>query len=171
MSQKPARGWMVLGAGALACTLAITACGAKPPSTESSTASTDYTVLTPKPTSDGGAVTSSRTISGANVGWGGYITAAAGDRAFYFGKYPCITGAGIPDTTFYRITITNAGKISRFAPVGRHASSLDTTSGCARRFMLSYLDFICFTLVDGRSPRARRARKRQRQRYQRHRPI
>ncbi len=57
MSQKSARGWMVLGAGALTCTLAITACGAKPPSKQSSTASTDYTVLTPKPTSDGGDVT------------------------------------------------------------------------------------------------------------------
>ncbi len=56
MSQKPARGWMVLGGGVLACTLAVTACGAKPPSKESSTASTDYTVLTPKPTSAAGDV-------------------------------------------------------------------------------------------------------------------
>ena len=55
MSQNPARGWMVLGAGALACTLAVTACGAKPPA-KSSHATTDYTVLTPKPTSDAGDV-------------------------------------------------------------------------------------------------------------------
>ena len=55
MSQNPARGWMVLGAGALACTLAVTACGAKPPA-KSSQATTDYTVLTPKPTSDAGDV-------------------------------------------------------------------------------------------------------------------
>jgi hypothetical protein len=75
---------------------------------------------------DGGAVTSSRTISGANVGWGGYITAAAGDRAFYFAKYPCIQ-TGIPDTTFYRITITNSGRISGFAPVGRPVKGMVTT--------------------------------------------
>lgn len=75
---------------------------------------------------DGGAVTSSRTISGANVGWGGYISAAAGDRAFYFAKYPCIS-TGIPDTTFYRITITNSGRISGFAPVGRPIKGMVTT--------------------------------------------
>jgi peptide/nickel transport system substrate-binding protein len=56
MSQNSARGWTVLGAGALACILAMTACGAKPPSKESEKASTDYTVLTPKPTSDAGDV-------------------------------------------------------------------------------------------------------------------
>ena len=56
MSQSPTRGWMVLGAGALACTLAMTACGAKPPSKTDSTASTDLTVLTPKPTSVAGDV-------------------------------------------------------------------------------------------------------------------
>ena len=76
---------------------------------------------------DGGAVTSSTTISGANAGWGGYITAAAGDRAFYFGKYPCVRSTAIPDTTFYRITITNAGKISGFAPVGRPIKGMVTT--------------------------------------------
>lgn len=75
---------------------------------------------------DGGAVASSRTISGANVGWGGYVTAAAGDRAFYFAKYPCIQTA-IPDTTFYRITITNSGRISGFAPVGRPVKGMVTT--------------------------------------------
>ncbi len=57
----------------------------------------------------------------------GYLTAAAGDRAFYFGKYPCVTGTAIPDTTFYRITITNAGKISGFAPVGRPIKGMVTT--------------------------------------------
>ena len=76
---------------------------------------------------DGGAVTSSRTISGADVGWGGYVSAAAGDRAFYFGKYPCTRSTAIPDTTFYRITITNAGKISGFAPVGRPIKGMVTT--------------------------------------------
>ncbi len=55
MSQNPARSWMVLGAGALACTLAVTACGAKPPA-KNSQATTDYTVLTPKPTSAAGDV-------------------------------------------------------------------------------------------------------------------
>jgi hypothetical protein len=75
---------------------------------------------------DGGAVTSSRTISGANVGWGGYITAAASGRAFYFAKYPCIQTA-IPDTTFYRITITKSGQISGFAPVGQPVKGMVTT--------------------------------------------
>src|SRR5262249_44939497 len=42
--------WTVLGAGALACALAVSACGAKPPSTSSKQATTNYTVLTPKPT-------------------------------------------------------------------------------------------------------------------------
>ncbi len=60
------------------------------------------------------------------MGWGGYVTAAAGDRAFYFGKYACISTA-IPDTTFYRITITNAGKISSFASVGRPIKGMVTT--------------------------------------------
>ena len=55
MSQNPARSAMVLGAGALACTLAVTACGAKPPA-KNSQATTDYTVLTPKPTSAAGDV-------------------------------------------------------------------------------------------------------------------
>jgi peptide/nickel transport system substrate-binding protein len=55
MSQNPARSWTVLGAGALACTLAVTACGAKPPA-KNSQATTSYTVLTPKPTSDAGDV-------------------------------------------------------------------------------------------------------------------
>jgi peptide/nickel transport system substrate-binding protein len=55
MSTSPARSWMVLGAGAVACALAMTACGAKPPA-KSSTATTDYTVLTPKPTTDAGDV-------------------------------------------------------------------------------------------------------------------
>ena len=76
---------------------------------------------------DGGAVTSAKTISGANVGWGGYLTAAAGDRAFYFGKYPCTRSTGIPDTTFYRITITNAGRISGFGPAGRPVKGMVTT--------------------------------------------
>jgi peptide/nickel transport system substrate-binding protein len=50
MSTNPARSWTVLGAGALACSLAMTACGAKPPA-KNSHATTSYTVLTPKPTS------------------------------------------------------------------------------------------------------------------------
>ena len=37
---------------------------------------------------NGGAATGSRTIPAANVGWGGYLTAAAGDRAFYFARVP-----------------------------------------------------------------------------------
>lgn len=56
MPTNPAARWTVLGAGALACTLAITACGAKPPSKQSSPATTSYTVLTPAPTSTAGDV-------------------------------------------------------------------------------------------------------------------
>ena len=56
MSKIPATGWTVLGAGALVCAVALSACGAKPPSKESTTASTDYTVLTPKPTTQAGDV-------------------------------------------------------------------------------------------------------------------
>lgn len=76
---------------------------------------------------DGGTVTGSKTISGADVGWGGYITAAAGDRAFYFGSYPCTRSSGIPSTTFDRITITSSGQISGFAPAGRPIKGMVTT--------------------------------------------
>jgi peptide/nickel transport system substrate-binding protein len=51
MTKIPAPRWTVLGAGALACAVAVSACGAPPPSKESKQATTDYTVLTPKPTS------------------------------------------------------------------------------------------------------------------------
>jgi hypothetical protein len=64
-----------------------------------------------------GAVTDSMSISAANLGWGGYLTAATGDRAFYFAHYPYCTKAAA-DTTFDRITITGSGRISGFAPVG-----------------------------------------------------
>jgi hypothetical protein len=73
---------------------------------------------------DDGAVTGSKTISGANLGWGGDLSAAASGRAFYFGSYPCKQGAGIPTTTFYRITITSAGQISSFAPTGRRITGM-----------------------------------------------
>ena len=56
MSKIPAPGWTALGAGALVCAVALSACGAKPPSKESSQATTDYTVLTPKPTTQAGDV-------------------------------------------------------------------------------------------------------------------
>jgi peptide/nickel transport system substrate-binding protein len=57
MSKIPARRWTALGAGALTCVVALSACGAKPPSASSSKATTDYTVLSPKPTSEAGDVT------------------------------------------------------------------------------------------------------------------
>ncbi|HEX4686709.1 MAG TPA: ABC transporter substrate-binding protein [Nocardioides sp.] len=56
MPQIPARRWTVLGAGALACAVAFSACGAPPPSKSSKQASTDYTVLTPKPSTQAGDV-------------------------------------------------------------------------------------------------------------------
>jgi hypothetical protein len=65
----------------------------------------------------GGAVTASTTISAANMGWGNTITAAASDRAFFIGYYPC-RGAGVAVTTFYRITITGSGRISGTTAVG-----------------------------------------------------
>ena len=56
MPQIPARRWTVLGAGALACAVAFSACGAPPPSKSSKQATTDYTVLTPKPSTQAGDV-------------------------------------------------------------------------------------------------------------------
>jgi len=56
MSKIPAPGWMALGAGALVCAVALSACGAKPPTKQSGQATTDYTVLTPKPTTQAGDV-------------------------------------------------------------------------------------------------------------------
>jgi hypothetical protein len=76
---------------------------------------------------NGGAVTASRTISGANLGWGGYLTAAAGDRAFYIAEYPCTGSTGVPLTTFHRITITSSGRISSMAAVGRPIRGMVTT--------------------------------------------
>jgi hypothetical protein len=59
----------------------------------------------------GGAVADSMSISAVNNGWGGYLTAAASDRAFYVAHYPyCTTAATV--TTFSRITITGSGRIS-----------------------------------------------------------
>jgi hypothetical protein len=74
---------------------------------------------------DGGAVTASTSIPG-NVSWGGYLSVAAGDRAFYIGEYQCI-GTAIPRTTFYRITITGSGRISSVAPAGRPVEGMVTT--------------------------------------------
>ena len=67
--------------------------------------------------SAGGAVTASTTISAANMGWGNTITAAASDRAFFIGYYPCRRGE-VAVTTFYRITITGSGLISGTTAVG-----------------------------------------------------
>jgi hypothetical protein len=75
---------------------------------------------------NGGAVTASTSIPGANMGWGGHLTAAAGDRAFYFARYPCTTTV-VPHTTFYRITITNSGRISSFTPVGTPVQGMVTS--------------------------------------------
>jgi WD40-like Beta Propeller Repeat len=73
----------------------------------------------------GGAVTDSMSISAANLGWGGYLTAAASDRAFYFAHYPyCTTAATV--TTFSRITITGSGRISGVAAVGRPVPGMVT---------------------------------------------
>ena len=66
----------------------------------------------------GGAVTASTSLPAANVGWGGYLTAAASDRAFFIARYPCSSTA-VAVTTFYRITITGSGRISVIAAVGR----------------------------------------------------
>jgi hypothetical protein len=74
---------------------------------------------------NGGAVTGSRTIPAGGVGWGGYLASAAGDRTFYFARYPCTTNA-VPHTTFDRITITNSGRISGFAPAGPSVQGMVT---------------------------------------------
>jgi hypothetical protein len=73
----------------------------------------------------GGAVTSSKTIPAGGVGWGGYLAASAGDRTFYFARYPCTTHA-VPHTTFDRITITNSGQITGFAPAGPSVQGMVT---------------------------------------------
>jgi hypothetical protein len=73
----------------------------------------------------GGAVTDSMSISAAHVGWGGYLTAAAGDRDFYFAHYPYCTKAATV-TTFSRITITGSGRISSFTAVGRPVPGMVT---------------------------------------------
>jgi hypothetical protein len=73
----------------------------------------------------GGAVTGSRTIPAAGVGWGGYLAASAGDRTFYFARYACTTHA-VPHTTFDRITITNSGQIASFAPAGPSVQGMVT---------------------------------------------
>jgi hypothetical protein len=67
---------------------------------------------------DGGAVTGEKTIPAADVGWGGYLAAGAGNRTFYFAHYPCTASTATPRTTFDRITITNSGRISGFGPAG-----------------------------------------------------
>jgi hypothetical protein len=73
----------------------------------------------------GGAVTGSKTIPAGGVGWGGYLASSAGDRTFYFARYPCTTHA-VPDTTFDRITITSSGQIAGFAPAGRPVQGMVT---------------------------------------------
>jgi hypothetical protein len=52
------------------------------------------------------------------MGWGNNITAAASDRAFFIGYYPCRSTAAAV-TTFYRITVTGSGRIGGIAAVGR----------------------------------------------------
>jgi hypothetical protein len=73
----------------------------------------------------GGAVTDSRTIPAGGVGWGGYLASSAGDRTFYFARYPCTTHA-VPHTTFDRITITSSGRISGFASAGPSVQGMVT---------------------------------------------
>ena len=79
----------------------------------------------------GGAVTASTSIPAANMGWGNNITAAANDRAFFIGRYPCrSTTAAV--TTFYRIAITGSGRISGMAPAGRPVQGCSPTSRSRR---------------------------------------
>jgi hypothetical protein len=73
----------------------------------------------------GGAVTSSRSIPAANLDWGNNIAAAAGDRAFFIGYYPC-RRTGVAVTTFYRITITGSGQIRGITAVGRPVQGMLT---------------------------------------------
>ena len=74
----------------------------------------------------GGAVTASTSIPAANMGWGNNITAAAGDRAFFIGHYPCRRSTAAAVTTFYRITITGSGQIRGIAAVGRPVQGMLT---------------------------------------------
>lgn len=59
MTRTPPRRWALFGVGAATCAVAVSACGAPPPSTSSSaapTASSKYTVLSPAPTGQAGDV-------------------------------------------------------------------------------------------------------------------
>ncbi|MGD0704214.1 MAG: hypothetical protein ABSA02_30560 [Trebonia sp.] len=94
---------------------------------------------------NGGAVTASTSISAANLGWGGYLTAAAGNRAFFIAEYPC-KGTAVPFTTFHRITITGSGRISAIAPVGRPIKGMVTSlavSPDGSRLAYSALTQVC----------------------------
>lgn len=75
---------------------------------------------------NGGAVTASRSVPASNLGWGGYLTAAAGDRDFFIAEYPCTRAAAPVVTTFYRITITDSGRISGIVPAG-HVQGMVTS--------------------------------------------
>jgi hypothetical protein len=75
---------------------------------------------------DGGAVTGARTIPAADVGWGGYLAASAGDRTFYFARYPCTTSAD-PHTTFDRISVTGSGQISGITAAGPEVAGMVTS--------------------------------------------
>jgi hypothetical protein len=71
-----------------------------------------------------GAVTATTTIPAATA-WGNNITAAASDRAFFFGYYPYPCSTSVAITTFYRVTITGSGRISGIAAVGHVQGMLD----------------------------------------------
>ena len=145
---KRARGWLIPLAAA-ASVLAIVAAAvtaahlASPTGRQGTTAAT---AQTPRPEfymtatypaagpnvlqiqvrrTDGGAVTASTSIPAANMGWGNNITAAANDRAFFIGHYPC-RGTTAAVTTFYRIAITGSGRISGIAPAARPVQGMLT---------------------------------------------
>jgi hypothetical protein len=104
----------------------------------------------------GGAVTASTSIPAANMGWGNNITAAASDRAFFIGYYPCRSTAAAV-TTFYRITVTGSGRISGIAAVGRPVQGMLTylaVSPDGSQLAYTALPGICGAGTGLRSPAA-----------------
>lgn len=103
----------------------------------------------------GGAVTASTSLPTANVGWGGYLTAAASGRAFFIARYPCSTTV-VAVTTFYRITVTGSGRISGVTAAGHVQGKVTdlAVSPDGSRMAYSALPGKCLDPAGFRSPAA-----------------
>lgn len=75
---------------------------------------------------DDGAVTASVFLPAYEMGWGGELTVAASDRAFFIARYPCTSSKATPLTTFSRIAVTGSGRLSNITPVGKPVKGMVT---------------------------------------------